>query len=345
MMKIFLIAFLFVIPDIVSAQTISVTDSLSKTISTIPVYSNMKSWAALPWKKDFADSVPAPLRKYYSPDFLVDIFFIHPTSYTESEKRDGWNASVDNEAINKKTDERSILYQASIFNEAGRVFAPRYRQAHLSAYYTAYKDSASAAFDTAYKDVKAAFEYYLEHYNNGRPIVIASHSQGTTHAKRLIKEFFDRTSLQDQLVAAYLVGIAVEPDYLTSIKPCVTPEQTGCVCSWRTYKEDYEPLYVKEENFTAIVTNPLTWSAMEPVALRNENRGAVLMNFNKVVRGAVGASVHDGVLWVEKPHFFGNVFFTTKNYHVADYNLFYMNVRENVKQRISAFQKTMVGKK
>ena len=33
---------------------------------------------------------------------------------------------------------------------------------------------------------KAAFQYYLEHYNNGRPFIIASHSQGTYHAKRLI---------------------------------------------------------------------------------------------------------------------------------------------------------------
>ena len=54
------------------------------------------------------------------------------------------------------------------------------------------------------EDVKAAFQYYLEHYNNGRPIIIASHSQGTTHAKRLLKEFFDGTALQHQLVAAYL---------------------------------------------------------------------------------------------------------------------------------------------
>jgi hypothetical protein len=44
--------------------------------------------------------------------------------------------------------------------------------------------------------VKTAFLYYLQHYNNGRPIIIASHSQGATHGKRLLKEFFDGKELQ-----------------------------------------------------------------------------------------------------------------------------------------------------
>ena len=37
--------------------------------------------------------------------------------------------------INKKTDEKPILYQASAFNEFP-VYAPRYRQAHIRAYFT-----------------------------------------------------------------------------------------------------------------------------------------------------------------------------------------------------------------
>ena len=36
---------------------------------------------------------------------------------------------------------------------------------------------------------------------------------------------------------------------------------------------------------------------------------------------------------------FGNIFFTNPNYHIADYNLYYLSVRENVQQRINAFLK------
>jgi hypothetical protein len=311
-----------------------VTDSLSVQID----YSKLSNWAAHPWKNDPSDSVPEPLRNDYHADSSVDIFFIHPTTYTNWERPFGWNAPVDDTLLNKKTDESTILYQASIFNEAGRVFAPRYRQANLSAYFTQDTTTALAAFDQAYEDVKAAFQYYLDHYNNGRPIIIASHSQGTTHAKRLLKEFFEGTALQHQLVAAYLVGMAVEPDYFTSIPVCKTPGETGCICSWRTFKEDFEPLYVQQEKFTAVVTNPLTWDINTPVASRSENKGAVLLKFNKIIPHPVNAEVHDGVLWVEKPHFFGNVFYTNKNYHIGDYNLFYMNVRENAKERIDAFE-------
>ena len=243
-------------------------------------YGLLDNWAAHPWKKDPSDSVPSPLKKDYRPDSTVDIFFIHPTTYTSADKKFGWNGSVDDSALNKKTDASAILYQASIFNEAGRVFAPRYRQAHLSVYFTRDTSTAIAALDTAYEDVKAAFEYYLQHYNNGRPIIIASHSQGTTHAKRLLKEFFDGKPLQNQLVAAYLVGMAVEPDYFTSIPVCKTPDGTGCICSWRTFREDYEPEYVQREKFTAVVTNPLTWNIDQPVAERDANTGAVLLFYS-----------------------------------------------------------------
>lgn len=32
--------------------------------------------------------------------------------------------------------------------------------------------------ELAYEDIKCAFEYYMENYNDGRPIVVAGFSQG-----------------------------------------------------------------------------------------------------------------------------------------------------------------------
>ena len=57
-------------------------------------------------------------------------------------------------------------------------------------------------------------------------------------------------------MAAYLVGIPVNPKIYTSIKPCDTPKQTGCICSWRTYKEGYTPPFIENEKFDVIVSNP-----------------------------------------------------------------------------------------
>ncbi len=326
----------------ISCASSHVSKSLVETPSkplTSPDYSDLNNWAAHPWKHDPSDSVPKPLRKNYHPDSTVDIFFIHPTSYLDKAMPFGYNAPVDDAALNLKTDNSSILYQASIFNEAGRVFAPRYRQANYYAYFPTDTAAALAAFELAYQDVKNAFEYYMEHYNNGRPFIIASHSQGSTHAKRLIKEFIEDKPLQNKLIAAYLIGMPIEPAYFSKIPACTTPNQTGCVCSWRTFKEGYTDSFVQKEKFTAIVTNPLTWSAEKPEISRKENQGAVLLNFNKLVRCVANAEVHNGVLWTVKPHFFGSIFLKSTNYHIADFNFYYLSVRHNAEQRINAFLK------
>jgi hypothetical protein len=314
-------------------------------IDGAPNYSNLDNWAAHPWKNDPSDSIPKPLRGGFVYDSSADVFFIHPTTYLDKDQPFGWNAPVDDIELNNKTDNTTILKQASIFNIAGRVFAPRYRQAHINAYYTADTVTALAALNEAYADVKAAFEYYLAHYNNGRPIIIASHSQGTTHAKRLLKEFFDGKPLQQKLIAAYIVGIPVEPNWFASLPACTKPTQTGCFCTWRTLQTGYLTPFVEKEKFTAVVTNPLTWDADKPDASRESNDGAVLLDFNKVLKHVAGASLHGGVLWTDKPHFFGSIFYTTKNYHIADYNFYYTSVRNNVLQRVKAYEASSGGKK
>lgn len=309
--------------------------------ATTPDYSNIDYWAAHPYKKDPSDSIPKPLRKQYAPDTAVDVFFIHPTTYTDDKRAWGWNAPIHDAELAAKTDYSTILYQASIFNEAGRIFAPRYRQANLGAYFpVTAADTAEAvkAFETAYEDVKAAFTYYLKHFNNGRPVIIATHSQGTTHGKRLVKAFFDGSPLQQQLIAAYLVGIPVEENWFTHIKPCSTTVQTGCVVSWRTFKQGYKPDYVWNEKEKAIVTNPLTWSSTDTLASRQENKGGVVTSFNRLVKKVAAANNAHDVIWTHKPRFFGNIFFTTKNYHIGDYNLYYLSVRENVKNRVKAYK-------
>lgn len=312
-----------------------------KSVTGAPDYSNTDYWAAHPSKWDPSDSVPLPLRANYVRGTTADVFFIHPTTYTSKEKPSGWNAAVDDAALNAKTDYSTILFQASAFNTAGQVFAPRYRQANYFAYFPKTHDDsveARAAFEIAYEDVKNAFLYYLKNENHGRPIIIATHSQGATHGKRLLKEFFDGKELGKQLVAAYLVGMPLEPDYFTSLKPCNEPTQTGCVCSWRTLKDGFKPGYMKDEKFISIVTNPLTWNEHLPDAAKEINKGGILLNFDKLIPHLTNAKVREGVLWVEKPHFFGNIFLRAKNYHIADINLFYLNIRENAAARVAAFK-------
>lgn len=317
----------------ISGQTINYQ---FQSKSNLPDYSNQNYWAASPFKYDPSDNVPKGLHDN-SKDSLADGFFIYPTTYTDDQMADGWNAEIDDAKLNEKTDKSTILYQASIFNKYCRVFSPRYRQANLQAFGNSDKQRADAAFDTAYEDVRNAFEYYLKNYNHGRPIIIASHSQGTLHAGRLLKEFFENKPLQKQLVCAYIIGLPVFTNYFSELKPCVDSTATGCFVTWRTFEEGYVAPHIKRESLKAFVINPLTWTMDTTLAPALLNKGGVLRNFNKVIPGIVHAQIHGNVLWVNKPKFFGNIFLKTKNYHIADYNLFYENIRENVGMRIRSF--------
>ncbi len=327
------------------ALVFSCSPAYKKYISTykfdgsikVPDYSRLEYWAAHPYKKDPSDSVPAPLLAGTRKDSAIDVFFIHPTTYG-TRKDTAWNADIDNTTIAARTDYTSILYQASVFNEC-RVFAPRYRQVHIRGYFTKDTVHAREAFDLAYDDIKRAFQYYLDHYNQGRPIIIASHSQGSTHAERLLKDFFEDKPLKSKLVAAYIVGMIIPKNYFTTLPQCKDSLQTGCFVGWRTYKVGYKPAFIKKENGNSLVNNPLTWVTTDEYAPKGLNRGAVLRKFNEVRPHIADAQVHENVLWIHKPHFPGSFFYRSRSYHIGDINLFYVDIRDNVRARIAAYWK------
>lgn len=307
-----------------------------KSVDKKPDYSNLHYWAAHPLKWDPSDSIPKPLRKEKR-DSLVDVFFLHPTIYTTQLKDSSLSADINDAYLNAKTDYSSILYQASAFNQHARIFAPRFREAHITAYFT--KDTLASinAFALAYADIKSAFEYYLKNHNHGRPIIIASHSQGTTHALHLLKDYFENKPLQNQLVAAYLIGMGIPKNYFSSLKMCEDRTQTGCLCGWRTFRKGFKPDYVQAENGNAVVTNPITWKTDSGYASRKMNAGSVLFKFNKIYKETTDAQIHENVIWVRKPKFPWSFLYAAKNYHAGDINLYYMNLRENVGQRIETY--------
>ena len=156
----------------------------------------------------------------------------------------------------------------------------------------------------------------------------------------MIKEFIDGKPLQKKLVAAYILGWPVPKDLFNQLPVCNSPTETGCFCTWRTFQKGYEPDYIEHESPASYVTNPLSWRTDSSYSDKNENKGSILRNFNKVILNSTDAQIHDGVLWVSKPRFPGSILFFSKNYHIGDINLFYLNIRQNVEQRIWNFKST-----
>lgn len=325
----------FLLMLLLCSACLSPYKSFEKTkIPPPPDYAQEKYWAALPTKKDSAHAIlHGSGLKNEQANAKVDVFFVHPTSYLFGTK---WNASLDNKNINRRTNNESIRQQASIFNGSCKVYAPYYRQAILQAY-TDKKGNGPKAFDTAYNDVRAAFEYYLKHYNNGRPFIIASHSQGTDHAFRLIKDYFEKdTMLYKKLVAAYLIGRPLPKQSTTLVVPCDSASQTGCFVTWNTMTWGKAKFF--DIHFSNVeCVNPLTWKRDTVYAPASLNKGAVPFTFKQVDKAIADAKcTENGLLWVHSPKASGYISING-SYHVMDFSLYNINIRENVKERVDAY--------
>ena len=304
----------------------------------VPDYSNLYYWAANPDKKSISDSIPAFVHDVMG-DKPVDVFFLHPTTYVKGFRSVPMNANVDDQQLNNETDERTILYQASVFNGTCRIFAPRYRQAHIRAFFNRDSEESRQAFDLAYADLRRAFQYYLDHYNHGRPIIIASHSQGTLHAIRLVKEFFDGKPLQKQLVCAYLIGYQIKRDAFTTVPLCNSATATGCFVGWRSYKTGFIAPEVAAEGGNSQCVNPISWTTTSTYADKQQHLGMLGKDFNVYYPQTAAAQIdaNSKVLFVDVPQTVDDKLGRINNYHILDYNLFYMDIRNNVKQRAAAY--------
>lgn len=341
----FLIAFCFLLYFDLNAQTIRDriqerrTTKVEKEQTKIrpPDYSDLFFWAAHPEKKDPSDSIAYSL-KDEARDTLADVFFLHPTSYVKDFRNSVSNADLYDTAVNNQTD-KIMLMQASVFNNSCRIFAPRYRQAHVKAYMSPKSNASQKAFDLAYEDLKTAFQYYLDHWNNGRPIIIASHSQGAMHAIRLLQEFFDSKLLQKKLVCAYIVGWQIKNEDFKELKVGETPDATGCFVGWRSYKKGESDFVVKRENGNSICVNPVSWNTSTETVPKEKHIGAMGMDSIKICRHCLSTSIdpEHKILWVDVPQDANSKLSKFKNLHVADYNLFYLDIRQNALTRIKAY--------
>lgn len=306
---------------------IMVSSTVAYAQSKRPSYDSLKYWASHPNKIDAADITEK------TTGFEVDVFFIYPTLYTKRPFKN-FAADLADEKLNKKIQSTTIKSQASVFSGNATIYAPYYRQMHLQGYYTKNakkKKEALSVFDTAYADVFNAFTYYLEHYNKGKPFVIAAHSQGTNHAERLLKEFIlPNDTLKSNLLLAYLIGMPITNSF-DDFEPCEAPHQTGCFLTWRTYGNKFIP---KVRGDSIVCSNPITFDSNLPESKVADHEGILFKDGELKNENSVIAEVNNGFLSIEivtKPE---KWIYRWDNYHIADYNLFWQNIHDNFEMRI-----------
>lgn len=276
----------------------------------------------------------------------ADVFFITPTVYLGSGNDLAW-LSFDEETSQSFVG--AINMEKGIYDDDARFFAPFYRQASLSAYY-ATGDAKSTAFDTAYSDIKDAFDYYMAHYNNGRPLVLAGFSQGGQLSVRLLEEYAGTKELNDVLVACYAIGWSFteeEQKAYPNIKLASGETDTGVLIAFNSEAESITDSLMIPAGTKTYAINPLNWSTGSEAADKSSNLGACFTDYSGTITAEIqnltGAYIDEdrGALKVTdvSPEEYPGVLFEDGIYHLYDYMFFYRNLEKNVQDRINAFSR------
>ena len=268
----------------------------------IPDYSKAENWAYF----DLGEQKSA------------DLFLVCPTVDTKDE----YNMSMNDEVV-KKSFLGALNMERGIYEDCTRMFAPYYRQAALKIYDLSPEDR-EPYLELAYKDVSAAFSWYLENRNNGRPIVLAGFSQGADMCYRILKEYFSDSALQDQLVAVYAIGWPMTEEMISlnpQIKPAAAEDDTGVVVTFECESEE--------------------------LADKSLNAGACFTDYSGGIRrevtGLCGCYIDPerGVLKVTDvtPEEFPPILpiLPEGSYHLYDYQFFFRNLQQNVDCRINSY--------
>ena len=279
-------------------------------------------------------------------------FFVHPTTYL---KRDRWNAALDPGGDASGRARLFVQSQASAFNSVSDIWAPHYRQASFGAFLLKSED-ARKALDLAYGDVLAAFDAFLAKQPDGKPIILAGHSQGSLHLSRLLVDRKD--ALRGRLIAAYVVGwpLSVTADLpATGLPACSAPDESGCVLSWQSFKEPANPdlildawkgtkgpTGIQRRRADMLCVNPLT-GTIGGSASPGANGGTLIPNGDFISAnlspGQVGARCDNGFLMIDGdiPNL-GPYVLPGNNYHVYDYALFWGSIRADAERRLAAWR-------
>ena len=303
-----------------------------------PDYANPDHWAALPGREDLADITPGDAVQDNQAQAEVDVFFIHPTTFHEDS---GWNQDLADAATNAITDFGVLRNQASVFNGCCRIYAPRYRQATLYAFFDR-DGGGQEAIDFAYADVAQAFRHYLERHNQGRPFILAGHSQGALHLDTLLREELRGSPVAERMIAAYPIGFYLDGG--NGFPVCESAAQTGCQVTWNALAPGVERF---DDLPNPICVNPLSWRTDGERADFSANLGAVSYGFSAddepppegIEPGVADAQCIDGALIVSevRSERYPPTLSGEGNYHMYDYSLFHMNLRANAEARVQAF--------
>lgn len=194
----------------------------------------------------------------------IDVFYCLSTTLLKSVDSDG-NKALSAALTPEDRKTMDLEYQhisTKMFDsEHFNFFAPYYRQMTFETYDIPASSSPTSylgAYKLAQTDICDAFDYYMEHQNNGRPFIIAGFSQGAMMTETLLKHMTDEQ--YSRLIASYTMGYQVtEKDLKHShFKAATSADDLGVIVSYNSVAS-VDHIWEGIEGKAAICINPLNW--------------------------------------------------------------------------------------
>lgn len=321
----------FIIIAVFFIITGCINNSNDKNTAENNIYSDKSNWLNLP------DNIT----------HNADVFYIYPTVCVSKTSN---KCSIDNAQMHKSA-ERVIKLQANAFSKYANIFAPYYTQYDIDVFeYSNYNDIQKAMKDNiqGINDIYNALDYYFKNYNQGRPFMLVSHSQGSALMQYVLSDYMkNHKEYYKNMVAAYVTGYPVTKEFMAAnphLKFAEGAEDTGVVIAFDVQspnKAGIDALYTDNR----LVINPINWKRDETYASKEENLGSLDQHTLEITspgiadaeidlkKGIVICSTIDEQKYqIPIPSVFG-----TGSYHGQIFQLYYVNLGENAKQRIDNF--------
>ena len=276
----------------------------------------------------------------------ADVFYVYPTVSTISyhDNASSWFADITLPEVREEANGNQ-RFNKMLYGEYN-FYAPSYRQMIFEAYSQPADILAElAAFAAA--DVIDAFQYYMEHYNHGRPFFLMGHSQGSQMLIELLKHGMTEEQRQ-RMVAAYCIGYHVTAEELAAYPEALKPATDSLMQGVVLFNSVTDTAAIGMVSRGDVVgVNPATWTmAADTVpaeyhlgmAKYNENRDSVLIvpcptRTYLYKHTTVCPDLDPEMVFI--PAYQDK--FPKGNLHFADSWLFGGNVVENMRCRLNAF--------
>jgi hypothetical protein len=288
------------------------------------------------------------------PTLPVDIFYLYPTAYFNTPSESSI-CSVTHEGMRQRAQE-NVANKGSAFETVGNYFVPYYRQASLE-YIVNQKDNDLTEFiDGPVTDIIEAFNYYMKNFNNGRPFILAGHSQGSILiAILLASSFKQHPDYLKSMVAAYIIGYGITQQYLMTnphLSFAKGEKDIGVIISYNT-----ESPGMMVKNITVppdtVTINPISWKRDTIKIISDLSLGSHIVVRDKDgdlddildVPHYADAQIDKNrgvvICSTANPEYFringGEKYFPLGILHNGDYSLYYYDLRKNAQLRANAF--------